>query len=169
MCPELEPLEVPLRASATVAAVKGKVAIAGLQQRRMESCWLAALEMQPSTAEEAPSPVSCGPQCCQLWDRVLCSHEKAGSSDRSLLLQVHRILGSSLVALAAANVFLGLHIARPDGYGAFVAGYAAFLGVMAFLIVLGTAFDFWRQRQQRRRQHLGPKPAMTKPEDGTAI
>eukprot|EP00891_Asterochloris_glomerata_P006476 jgi/Astpho2/6476/Aster-x0732 len=92
-----------------------------------------------------------------------------GSRWRMHWAWVHRILGSSLVALAAANVFLGLHIARPDGYGAFVAGYAAFLGVMAFLIVLGTAFDFWRQRQQRRRQHLGPKPAMTKPEDGTAI
>ena len=90
-------------------------------------------------------------------------------SDMPLLLQVHRILGSVLVALAAANVFFGLHIARPDGYGGFVAGYAAFLGVMACLIVLGTAFDFWRQRQLIHRQHLGPKQAMTRPQDGTAI
>ena len=65
------PLSSPLGASATATPTTGRVATAGLQHMRTKSCWLAALEMQPSVAQEAPFPVS----CCQCWGRVLCSYE----------------------------------------------------------------------------------------------
>lgn len=48
--------------------------------------------------------------------------------------------------LAAANVFLGLHIAKPAGTHKFVAGYSAFLAAILALAVLGTAVNEYRAR-----------------------
>lgn len=62
-----------------------------------------------------------------------------------------RVLGVSVVLLAAANVFLGLHIAQPVGTHKFVAGYSAFLAAILALAVLGTAVSEYRARSMKKQ------------------
>lgn len=57
----------------------------------------------------------------------------------------------SVVLLAATNVFLGLHIAKPAGTHMFVAGYAAFLATILLLAVLGTAVNEYRARTMKKQ------------------
>ena len=59
-----------------------------------------------------------------------------------------------MVLLAAANVFLGLHIAKPAGTHKFVAGYSAFLAAILALAVLGTAVNEYRAHTMKK-QPLG--------------
>ena len=62
-----------------------------------------------------------------------------------------RLLGVSVVLLAAANVFLGLHIAKPVGTHKFVAGYSAFLAAILALAVIGTAVNEYRAQTIRKK------------------
>ena len=57
----------------------------------------------------------------------------------------------SVLLLAAANVFLGLHIAKPAGTHKFVAGYSAFLAAILALAVLGTAVNEYRARTVKKQ------------------
>lgn len=52
--------------------------------------------------------------------------------------------------LAAANVFLGLHIAQPAGTHKFVAGYSAFLAAILALAAFGTTVSEYRARTMKK-------------------
>ncbi|KAL3141585.1 hypothetical protein ABBQ32_004827 [Trebouxia sp. C0010 RCD-2024] len=80
-----------------------------------------------------------------------------GSSWRLQWAWFHRLLGASIVILAAVNVFLGLHIGKPTGTHKFVAGYSALLAVILALAVLGTAVNEYRAHTMKKRpqQFLG--------------
>lgn len=54
--------------------------------------------------------------------------------------------------LAIGNVFVGLHIGRPNGTHKFVAGYIAFLATILLLAVLGSVYDVYRTRKAENMQ-----------------